>query len=343
MKVLSSKYFQEKFLLVKKKGLLFSMLFAGVPIAMFAPNGWAVFLCALIIVTYAIISYKFTHGVPDLLAAAGDQVYLLGYLFTISALLGIGIKGEAVGGGQAIMSIAIFKLSTTVLGLLIMMIMKILASNADIEGGSYLGVGKEVRVHVPAPSREYLNNLAFSRKSILNTVQQMGEDLEKLHSNVNKFNESIQSSGKEMKMLQKTTEDVNNNFIDIGDQVTKMSPIMRSSVEEMQQFSRGLSAAQSKIISALNEMGSQLGTPKERLEKFTAQISSTESSLKDMGSTFQSACETVDQLKIQLEAFSSSNGDANIGMDKFVKNIQEMKSILDDFIEVIKQKTEACI
>ena len=343
MRVLSTKYFQEKFQIVKKNSLLFSLLFAGVLIAMLLPkfsHSWALSLCSLFIIAYAFISYQNAKGVPDLLAIAGDQVYLLGYLYTISALLGIGLSFESIGNDTTIIPIAILKLSTTVLGLSIMMVMKILASNADVEGGSYLGITNEMKDSVPPPSREYLNDLAFSRKSILDNVKQMSKDLEALQTNVNSFNESIRSSGKEMGILQKTTEDINNNFIEMGDQVTKISPIMRNSVDEMQQFSRELSGAQSKIVTMLDEMGDQLGAPKESLERFTTQINSAESGLSNMNSIFQSACEAIDQLRNQIEAFSSSSGNANTEMDGFVRNVQETKSILDDFIEVIKQKTE---
>ena len=221
-------------IIMKNSTLCFSII--GVAIAIALPIFYkseyaeyaAISICCILIIFYPLFNRNFA---PSALFAIADHTYLLGYLYTIAALLGVGARlllehSDVSPSTAQILSIAGMKMSTTVVGLMVMLHLRTRALGKEKEHLE----NEEQNLH---KLREALPNIDFpdvinkfvnvvveswkcdleKLKDCLDSMTRVSEELKTLKSNVSQFSGKIitaeDATGELAKSLEKITGNTN--------------------------------------------------------------------------------------------------------------------------------------
>lgn len=259
----------------------------------------AILVCLTCLGCYAALSSR--HGTAPALSAAADEVYLLGYLFTISALLGIGLQlgigpGPLAGSQTKLLFLAGTKLSTTVVGLLSMLYLKALA-----KAGPPLDASPETdRVQL---IQEIIH--AF-----------MEHDLQKFHHTQNSLlatqetlNSVLRDTASHLERTLRAVAQLNTESQQVSASMEKLNTSLKHTKELAPNLERTLPA-----IARLNTESQQVGASMEKLNTSLVKIVSNTHKL------------------------SSTQDALNHNMTGTIDNVKNMKAILDDFVSLVETK-----
>lgn len=258
--------------------------------------GERILLCIACLLCYAAFSKR--RGDGSALSAAADEVYLLGYLYTISALLGIGLQlwinqGTLPRSQNTILFLAGMKLSTTVVGLIGMLYLKCLAKEW-ITADSPVDTGriKLIQDIINAFMEQDLQKFHNTQRSLLSTQEMlngvMRDTYKHLDTNIqaiSQFNAKLQHAGASMEKMNASTMELLKNL--------EITP---------------------QTVAKFNIESQHVNSNMERLNALLIKTA------------------------INTQQLCSTQNLLNNNMSEVVNNIKNMKNILDDFVSIVETK-----
>lgn len=267
------------------------------PLAPVIGGGGAILLCIALMVVYAVISSRERRDDITLFAAA-DEVYLLGYLYTISALAGIGLQlwfgPDLVTTDQKdLLFLAGTKLSTTVVGLIGLLCLKSLATERRDPAESILKIDiPDLSDKIVAAYKELRTQEFAELRPIL---KETADHLSSIVESIKTFNEES----------------------------TKISATMTSLAASLAKL-KTLSDSIAPIAETFTQINTASGELKEEFENVIQKMKALETSFGDM--------------KVKTDELSVTQKDLATDMAAVSRNVRAMKKVLNDFVAILERK-----
>ena len=257
----------------------------------------------------------------DSLEIFGDQVYLLGYLFTIAAILGIFLQSHSAIGDE-LLNAGALKLTTTVVGLAVMCLFKETARlwnqektatiqddnerlNSEVReavralvtdlaglGGKLADMTKSLGADSPARMAEFARNLGLIGDvlpSLYQSVEQTANRLNSLHPHVQNFDDALVSA------RERGLEPMNGGLQACVDAAGKAAAGIRSAGESSERLDHS--------VQALLKSTSLAGPP---MTAFAEQMRIAAQSVPRLNTAVGKAAERLEELHPEVQKLNSA-------------------------------------
>jgi hypothetical protein len=211
--------------------LLFSLL--GVIVSFSFPmiggdfyNILAVVICCLFIVIHGVLVKNKFKNKPSKLVAAAEEPYLLGYLYTISALIAIAYQLSRQPleiSHQPVLFLAGVKLATSAFGLMTMMFIKSTALQYEYMDDTTSSLPREAQI---TDKEESIQKCLVSEKSLAESMKKLETNTSEILKMTTKANDKVSGliektdeTQKKMETLRDTSNEIQGtleNFVEMN-------------------------------------------------------------------------------------------------------------------------------
>lgn len=255
------KRFPLQFLLLVFLGIGCSFL-----LSLFGHVSWSIFVCLSFMAFFGIRSYFNCAALAEseALVDHGEQLYLLGYLYTLAAILGVAMAGFA--DTQTLIKAGAVKLVTTVIGLGGMMIFKDIAhgwerseraaKNANLASEAAAAVIPSLQKEVAENAKKVAEVLSQTSASLQNCLAKTQTDIpaflvsfEQTTARLQTIESTLQRQAEGTQTIAETLARTNENLAPLSAAVEKFNGGVIKASDGLETFAAGSEYAQAALRS----------------------------------------------------------------------------------------------